>query len=85
MKWPVDQLTMLPTALLLVCMALVTALLAVIVAWGARLVVRSACRSCGSAWHGGRRGNGSLLAFIVFVLAHVLIDVRANLGHADDQ
>ncbi|VVE61339.1 hypothetical protein PPN31119_00542 [Pandoraea pnomenusa] len=86
MKWPVDQLTMLPTALLLVCMALVTALLAVIVAWGARVWLFD--RLADPAEVRGTVADvvhGSLLAFIVFVLAHVLTDVRANLGHADDQ
>ncbi|MFJ2994195.1 hypothetical protein [Pandoraea sp. NPDC087047] len=86
MQWLVDQMTLMPTALLLVSMAVGTAVLAVVVAWLARV------------WLFDRLGDpsevrstvadvvhGSLLAFIVFVLAHVLTDVRANLGRADDQ
>jgi hypothetical protein len=86
MQWLVDQMTLLPTALLLVCMALGTALLAVVVASLARVWLFDRLADPSEA-----RGtvadvvHGSLLAFIVFVLAHVLTDVRANLGHADDQ
>ena len=86
MQWLVDQMTLLPTGLLLVCMAIGTAALAVGVAWLSRIWLFDRLADPSEV-----RGtvadvvHGSLLAFIVFVLAHVLADVRANLGHADDQ
>jgi len=86
MQWLVDQMTLMPTALLLVCMAIGTALLAVVIATLARIWLFDRLTDPSEV-----RGtvadvvHGSLLAFIVFVLAHVLTDVRANLGHADDQ
>ncbi|MDR3397204.1 MAG: DUF4239 domain-containing protein [Pandoraea sp.] len=79
-------MTLMPTALLLVCMAIGTALLAVVIATLARIWLFDRLTDPSEV-----RGtvadvvHGSLLAFIVFVLAHVLTDVRANLGHADDQ
>ncbi|MDM8355267.1 bestrophin-like domain [Pandoraea communis] len=86
MQWLVDQLTLLPTGVLLVCMALGTAGVAVVVAWLARTWLFDRLADPSEV-----RGtvadvvHGSLLAFIVFVLAHVLTDVRGNLGRADDQ
>lgn len=86
MQWLVNQMTLMPTGLLLVSMAIGTALLAVAVAWLARVWLFDRLADPSEV-----RGtvsdvvHGSLLAFIVFVLAHVLTDVRANLGHADDQ
>ncbi|ODP33830.1 DUF4239 domain-containing protein [Pandoraea sp. ISTKB] len=86
MQRVVDHMTLLPMGLLLVCMAIGTALLAVVVAWLARVTLFDRLKDPSEV-----RGSvadvvhGSLLAFIVFVLAHVLTDVRANLGHADDQ
>ncbi|ALS60023.1 bestrophin-like domain [Pandoraea norimbergensis] len=86
MQWLVDQMTLMPTGLLLVSLAIVTALTAVAVAWLARVWLFDRLADPSEV-----RGtvadvvHGSLLAFIVFVLAHVLTDVRANLGHADDQ
>lgn len=86
MQWVVNHMTLMPTGLLLVSMAIGTALLAVVVAWLARVWLFDRLADPSEV-----RGtvsdvvHGSLLAFIVFVLAHVLTDVRANLGHADDQ
>ncbi|AJC20741.1 DUF4239 domain-containing protein [Pandoraea pulmonicola] len=86
MRWLVDEMTLMPTGVLLVSVALATALLAIGVAWLARVFLFDRLAHPSEV-----RGtvadvvHGSLLAFIVFVLAHVLGDVRANLGHADDQ
>lgn len=86
MQGLVDRMTLLPTGVLLVGMAIGTAAFAVFVAWLARIWLFDRLADPSEV-----RGtvadvvHGSLLAFIVFVLAHVLTDVRANLGHADDQ
>lgn len=82
----VDQLTLLPTGLLLVGMSVAVALISVMVAWVARVWLFE--RLADPAEVRGTVADvvhGSLLAFIVFVLAHVLTDVRANLGRAEDQ
>ncbi|SIT36325.1 conserved membrane hypothetical protein [Paraburkholderia ribeironis] len=84
MIWIIDVVAHLSDFAILFTGGISTAAIAVAIAWIARRVL-------GRYGHGNPRStitdvvHGSLLAFIVFVLAHVLSDVRANEGRAADQ
>jgi hypothetical protein len=85
MNWFLNGVGRLPDELIMLAGAVLTALVALVVA----AVARRLLFAPGHAWlaeHGklAELVHGSMLAFTVFVLALVLSDVRSNIGKADD-
>ncbi|MEM5317561.1 hypothetical protein [Paraburkholderia sp. JHI869] len=84
MIWMIDLVAQLPDFAIVATAAISTALVALAIAAIVRLMLKRSGRE-------DLRGtvadvvHGSLLALIVFVLAHVLSDVRSNVDKAEDQ